>query len=107
MNKFKDEERRLQNRVTELRMKKGVSESKMSSQLGKQRSYIQCITSGYSMPSFEQFFNICSYLEIDPVEFFEYDAPDPTLKRQVAKSLSGLKEDELILLLSLIEKIKK
>lgn len=49
----------IRNRITELRLKKGVSEYQMSMELGQNRSYIQAISSGRSMPSMKQFLNIC------------------------------------------------
>ena len=39
----------IRNRITELRLKKGVSEYQMSMELGQNRSYIQAISSGRSM----------------------------------------------------------
>ena len=44
----------IRNRITELRLKKGVSEYQMSMELGQNRSYIQAISSGRSMPSMKQ-----------------------------------------------------
>ena len=46
----------LRERITELRIKKGVSESQMSYDLGHSRSYINNITSGKSLPSMIEFF---------------------------------------------------
>ena len=39
----------IRNRITELRLKKGVSEYQMSMELGQNRSYIQAISSGRSI----------------------------------------------------------
>ena len=61
----------IRNRITELRLKKGVSEYQMSMELGQNRSYIQAISSGRSMPSMKQFLNICEYFEITPLQFFD------------------------------------
>ena len=44
----------IRHRITELRMKKGVSESRMSSDLGHNKNYIQHITSGKSNPSAQE-----------------------------------------------------
>ena len=60
----------IRNRITELRLKKGVSEYQMSMELGQNRSYIQAISSGRSMPSMKQFLNICEYFEIRAYEIF-------------------------------------
>ena len=45
-------------RITELRIKKNVSEYQMSLDLGKNKSYIQNISSGRSLPSMSQFYEI-------------------------------------------------
>ena len=51
----------IRNRITELRLKKGASEYQMSLALGQNRSYIQGISSGRSLPSMAQFLKICDY----------------------------------------------
>ena len=53
-------------RITELRIKKNVSEYQMSLDLGKNKSYIQSISSGRSLPTMENFLEICEYLEVTP-----------------------------------------
>lgn len=55
-------EQYLRTRITELRLAKDVSEHRMSLDLGKSGSYIRGITSGASLPSVREFFNICGYL---------------------------------------------
>ena len=44
----------IRSRITELRMKKGVSEHKMSLDLDKSGSYIRGITSGTALPSLKE-----------------------------------------------------
>ncbi len=58
-------------RITELRMKKGVSEYQMSYDLGHNKNYIRAITSGRSLPSVRELFAIIEYFEMTPVEFFD------------------------------------
>lgn len=43
-------------RITKLRVRKGVSEYKMSYDLGHSRSYIYNISSGKSLPPMSEFF---------------------------------------------------
>ena len=50
-------------RISELRLKKNVSEYQMSLDLGKNKSYIQSLTSGRSLPTMQSFLDICDYLE--------------------------------------------
>ena len=57
-------------RITELRIKKDVSEHKMSLDLDKSGSYIRGITSGASMPSVKELFNIIAYFDMTPLDFF-------------------------------------
>lgn len=58
------------NRLSQLRLEKGISAREMSLDLGQNESYINRIENQKSMPSFEQFFNICDYLDITPKDFF-------------------------------------
>ena len=57
-------------RITQLRLKKGVSEYQMSYDLGHSRGYVYNISSGKALPPLKEFFAICDYFEITPEEFF-------------------------------------
>ena len=46
-------------RISELRLKKNVSEYQMSLDLGKNKSYIQSLTSGRSLPTMQSSLDIC------------------------------------------------
>ena len=59
----------IRDRITELRLQKGVSEYKMSMDLGHSKSYIQSISSGKSLPSLSEFLYICEYFDISPKTF--------------------------------------
>ena len=59
----------IRDRITELRLQKGVSEYKMSMDLGHSKSYIQSISSGKSLPSLSEFLYICEYFDISPKAF--------------------------------------
>ena len=54
----------IRDRITQLRLKKGVSEYKMSYDLGHSRSYIYNISSGKCLPPMGEFLQICDYFEI-------------------------------------------
>ena len=60
----------IRQRITELRIEKDVSGHRMSLDLDKSGSYIRGITSGAALPSLKELFNIISYFEITPAEFF-------------------------------------
>lgn len=59
------------NRLTQLRIEKGVSARDMSLSLGQSEAYINRIENGKMLPSMSAFFFICDYLEITPSEFFQ------------------------------------
>lgn len=92
-------------RITQLRLQKGVSEYKMSYDLGHSRGYINNISSGKTLPSMTEFFAICDYFGITPVEFFDTKASNPKLSQSVLSALEQLNEDDLALTLANIERL--
>ncbi len=58
-------------RITALRRKKGVSECRMSYELGHSRSYINNIAKNKCMPKMKEFLSICDYFDMTPAEFFQ------------------------------------
>ncbi|WP_418446052.1 helix-turn-helix domain-containing protein [Cloacibacillus evryensis] len=95
----------IRKRITELRIKKGVSEYKMSLDLGHSRSYMQSIVSGRSLPSMAEFLYICKYLGVTPSDFFDEEIDNPALIKKALEGISRLSERDLSLLLSLIESL--
>ena len=49
----------IRDRISILRTKKGISEYKMSLDMGHSKSYIQSISSGKALPSMSEFLYIC------------------------------------------------
>ena len=62
MDEILQYEKFVRDRITELREKRGISEHRLSLELGKSGSYIRSITSGATMPSVKELFNIILYL---------------------------------------------
>ena len=91
-------------RITSLRMKKGVSKYKMSYDLGKSRGYIYNISSGKSLPPMKEFLSICDYLEVTPQQFFDSDTKHPELVQKALLSMKDLNESDMLLLLSFINR---
>ena len=73
-------------RITELRLAADISEHRLSLYLGKSGSYIRGITNGSAMPSFREFFNLCDYFNISPVDFLP---PLQTSSPSITKSAPG------------------
>lgn len=94
-------------RITQLRIRKGVSEYQMSYDLGHSRSYVYNISSGKCLPPMGEFFAICSYFEITPAEFFNEDLRYPELVQKSLDCLQTLSDDDLLLILSLLNRLQK
>jgi len=85
----------LRERITELRGQRGVSEHRLSLELGKSGSYIRSITSGATMPSMKELFNIMEYFDVSPSEFFAGLDDNNTLWGTVNKKLRELDDEDL------------
>lgn len=94
-------------RITELRLKKDVSEYEMSTALGMNRNYIQGITSGKALPSMTQFLNICEYFEITPMHFFDGETLYPQLIRKIMDAMQDLDDEDLLLLLTISRHLQR
>lgn len=92
-------------RITSLRIQKGVSEYQMSLELGHSRSYMQNISSGKSKPSIEEFLYICEYLNVTPQAFLDEARQEPIIFQRAAQGLNSLSIGDLELVISLIDRL--
>lgn len=96
----------IRRRITELRMQKGVTEYKMSMDMGHNKSYMAHISSGRTMPSLQELLYICEYLEVRPCDFFDDTSTYPILVQQALAMLKDLEEEDIIALISLMKRLK-
>ncbi|RGY99438.1 helix-turn-helix transcriptional regulator [Clostridium sp. AM58-1XD] len=94
MDEIENYENFLRNRITELRLLKNVSEHRMSLSLGKSGSYIRGITNGSTLPSLRELFNIITYFDMTPEEFFT-GADDESPRTAIWKKLLVFDEEDL------------
>ena len=80
-------------RITKLRVRKGISEYKMSYDLGHSQSYIYNISSGKSLPPLS--------------EFFDNSLKEPDLIKMAVDGLKELEEKYILVILSLINRLKE
>ena len=92
-------------RITELRLRRNVSEYQMSLELGQSKSYVQGITSGKSLPSIKQLYNIADYFNMSLSEFFDESKLDSPLLCEVRHETQKLNDDYLAALLSIIRRM--
>ena len=97
----------IRERITELRMKKGISEAQMSKAMGHSRNYVQNITNGRSLPSMNEFLYICEYLGVTPSAFFDEQTDNPALLQKAIDEMRSLPDKDILTLLGLIERFKE
>ena len=82
-------------RLSSLRLEKGISARDMSLSLGQSESYINKIENHRTMPSMIGFFSICEFFEISPSEFFDVGISSPTAYKELIASLSKLSPQKI------------
>mgnify|MGYP000572719206 FL=1 len=97
----------IRSRITELRIAKNISEHKMSLDLDKSGSYIRGITSGSALPSLKELFNIISYFDMTPAEFFAPLDDAQTPYRELCEKLKTLNDEDLKKVSTFISWIEK
>lgn len=97
----------VRHRISQLRISKGVSEYKMSYDLGHSRGYIYNISSGKALPPMSEFFAICNYFGITPSEFFDEENSNPQLVKKATEEMKSLDEDDMRLIIQFIERLKE
>lgn len=95
----------VRDRITQLRLKKGVSEYQMSYDLGHSRGYIYNISSGKALPPLKEFFAICDYLDVTPQQFFDYSTDVPDLIQKAVEGMKKLSESDILMLLNFINRL--
>lgn len=96
----------IRNRITELRLEKGLSEHGMSLDLGHARSYIHGIVSGKTLPSMSEFLYMCDYFGITPAQFFSSGEERSLLAMEIGRESEKLTEEEKAMILHIIRKMQ-
>ena len=99
-------EQYVRNRITELRLHKGVSEYQMSLDLGHGKNYIRAITSGRTLPSLTELPYICEYLGVSVKDFFDDSAQNPALIHELILRAKKLDTEDLKAIINLMDRIK-
>lgn len=96
----------IRNRITQLRIQKGVSEYKMSYDLGHSRGYINNISSGKALPSLKELLAICDYFNISPTVFFDEGISYPVEMHEAIEGLKQLSQDDISLIVEYIKRLQ-
>ncbi len=97
----------IRNRITHLRLEKGVSEYQMSYDLGHSRGYIYNISSGRCLPPMLEFLQICDYFDITPAQFFDESSDNSVLLERTINELKKLGDDDLKIVLDLVCRLQR
>lgn len=100
------DENYIRQRITELRLQKGVSEYRMSTDMGHSKGYIQHISTGRCLPSMSEFLYMCGYFGITPNQFFDDGAENPVLLNEAVALMSGMDDDDLKAVIGLLQRFK-
>lgn len=100
-------EEKFANRVSQLRLKKGVSARDMSLSIGQNPGYINNIETGKALPSMKGFFFICEYLGVTPMEFFNYDSSQPRELEMLCNDLNKLSDIQFKSIQTIISDLAK
>ena len=101
------DERFIRERITTLRLRKGVSEYQMSYDLGHSRGYVYNISSGKALPPMKEFLAICDYFEITPKQFFDEESSAPELVQKAVAGMQQLDEKDQLMLLDFINRLQE
>lgn len=96
----------IRNRITELRLLKGVSEYQMSLDLGHGKNYIRSITSGRTLPSLTELPYICEYLGVSVNGFFDNSAKYPILLQEMIQRAEKMDEADLLAIIGIMDRMK-
>lgn len=94
----------VKDRITQLRLRKGVSEYQMSYDLGHSRGYVYNISSGKALPPLKEFFAICDYFGLTPQQFFDASSPSPELIQKAVNGMKQMSESDQLMILGIINR---
>ena len=85
----------IKERITQLRLEKGVSEYQMSYDLGRSRSYIYNISSGRYLPT------------MTAAQFFDTSSNNSALLATAVNELAKLNDDDLLLIMNVVRRLTR
>ncbi len=95
----------IRDRISILRTKKGISEYKMSIDMGHSKSYIQSISSGKALPSMSEFLYICEYLGVTPMEFFDEEIAEPSMTNELFELTKKMSAEDISVLINMAKRL--
>ena len=99
----------IRNRITELRVKKGVSEYQLSYDLGHSKNYIHNIVTGYSQPSVKELLYLIDTLGITPRLFLDEETEyrNPILVQEIIDGIKSMNDQDLEAVLLMVRRLNE
>ena len=96
-------------RITELRLKRNISEYQLSYDVGHSKNYVHNIVSGYSQPSVKELLYLIEALGVTPRDFFDESAEfgNPYLYKRIMDGIKGMSDVNLEAILLIIERLNE
>lgn len=96
-------------RITELRIKRNISEYQLSYDVGHSKNYVHNIVTGYSQPSVKELLYLIEALGVTPRDFFDEDVEfsNPFLSKKIMEGIKGMSDENLEAVLLIIERLNE
>ena len=94
-------------RLSSIRIKKGITAETMSLDLERSPGFIHSLETGNSLPSVRSLFQVIEYLGVTFSEFFDIRNINPLALNKIVEAVQELDEEELDILAALIEKLNR
>ena len=95
-------------RITSLRLNEGISEYKLSKNIGKCNNYINKVASGSITPTLDSLIAICEYFGITLAQFFQDESTSVSLTAEkIIAIVPHISEDKLQSLLTIVNSLKE
>lgn len=97
----------IRNRITEIRIQRGISEYQLSYELGHGKNYVHNIVTGHSKPSLNELLCLIDTLGVTPQDFFDEQRTfsNPVLVKSILDTMKGLGEADLQAILLMAERL--
>ena len=94
-------------RITELRVKKDISEYQLSYEDGHSKNYIHNIVTGYTQPSVKELLYLIEVLGVTPRDFFDEsrEFSNPYLSKKIIDGIKEMSDENLEAVLLMIERL--
>ena len=94
-------------KITELRIKRDISEYQLSYDVGHSKNYVHNIVTGYSQPSVKELLYLIDALGVTPRDFFDEEVQfqNPFLAKQIIDGIKNINDEDLKAVLSIISRL--